>query len=54
MEPQLYVVHFRESPDSPQWEQGPMPKDQADAYAYKIYLNGGMAVVVPYVKEETK
>lgn len=41
-----YVVHFRDSPDSPQWEDSYFSKAAADGHALRVNLNGGIAIVV--------
>lgn len=41
-----YTVHFRESPDSPQWEEGYFSKQAAEGHALRITLNGGIAIIV--------
>jgi predicted TIM-barrel enzyme len=41
-----YVVHFRESPDSPQWEESYFSKAAADGHALRVNLNGGIAIIV--------
>lgn len=47
-----FVVHYRENPSSPQWEDtfdkgtNDENKAQAEKRAYEIMLNGGIAVVI--------
>lgn len=50
-----YTVYYRESSNSPQWEdhfeKGPNDENKAAAEkrAYEIMLEGGLAVVVPTI-----
>lgn len=41
-----YIVHFRETPDSPQWEEEFSTKAAADKKALEVFLNGGISVTV--------
>lgn len=41
-----YIVHYRESPDSPQWEHETFVKAEADTFALKVFLDGGISVTV--------
>ena len=41
-----FILHYRESPDGIQWEKEHDTKPEADAEAYKIFINGGIAIVV--------
>lgn len=41
-----YIVHFRETPDSPQWDEVFDTKAEADKKALSIFLNGGISVTV--------
>lgn len=47
---EVFIVHFRESPTSPQWEEEWPTKAQADTRAFQIYTDGGIAIVVPQMK----
>lgn len=47
-----YIVHYRESPESPQWEEPFYTKGAADAFAYKIFLKGGITVIVEDEEDE--
>lgn len=47
---EIFVVHFRESPSSPQWEEEWPTKAQADTRAFQIYADGGIAIVVSQIK----
>lgn len=44
-----WQVHFREGPNELQWDEEYATKEEADRRAYEIYINGGIAVVVPSV-----
>jgi len=41
-----HIVHYRESPDSIQWDEEFDSKSAADKRALEIFLNGGIAIVV--------
>ena len=47
-----YVVHFRDSPDSPQWEDSYFSKAAADGHALRVNLNGGIALVVESLEDD--
>lgn len=47
-----YTLHYRESPESPQWEEDFYTKGAADAKALSIFLGGGIAVVVEGEEDE--
>lgn len=47
-----YIVHYREAPESPQWEKECATKEEADRFAYNIFLNGGITVVVETEAED--
>lgn len=49
----VYIVHFRESPSSPQWEEEWPTKQQADVRAFQIYTDGGIAIVVEQQKPQS-
>lgn len=50
-----YTVYYRESSNSPQWEDhfekgsNDENKAAAEKRAYEIMLDGGLAVVVPFI-----
>jgi len=48
-----YVCHFRESPDSPQWEEDFATKAAADKKALEIFLDGGIAIVIEVPTPDT-
>lgn len=41
-----YTVHFRESSDSPQWEESYFSRAAAEGHALRVSLNGGIAIIV--------
>lgn len=41
-----WVVHYRETSESPQWDKEFPTKPEADAFAYQIFLDGGISVTV--------
>lgn len=47
-----YVLHYKETPDGIQWDKEFPTKPEADAEAYKIFLNGGISIVVEVIKDE--
>lgn len=47
-----YVVHYKESPDSPQWEETFFSKGAAEGHALRITLNGGIAVLVEELTDD--
>lgn len=47
-----YIVHYRESPESPQWEEEFYTKAAADTFAYGIFLKGGITVMTESEEDE--
>lgn len=47
-----YVLHYKETADGIQWDKEFPTKPEADAEAYKIFLNGGISIVVEVIKDE--
>lgn len=41
-----YIVHYRESPDCPQWDQVFYDEKEANDFALATFLNGGISVTV--------
>lgn len=40
-----HICHYREAPDSPQWDEEFDTKAAADDKALQVFLNGGIAIV---------
>jgi hypothetical protein len=49
-----YVVHYREAPESPQWEEEFYTKGAADEFALRIFLAGGITVIVEGEEESNE
>lgn len=48
-----YVITYRESPDSPQLQTTKPTKQEADALAFKIYTDGGIAIITTQKRKHT-
>ena len=48
----IYRVVYRQSPEEPQQEAKRYTKEAADAFAWSVYVTGGVAVVVEDMEEQ--
>ncbi len=48
----VYVVHYKESADSIQWDKDFTSKKEAEAFVAEVEEGGGIAIIVEDVRED--